>query len=118
MISLSVVVQVITMGRWSDPKLGDVVQLMYGSRGGPASDISGEFGCEFLEVLVGMSIFRTPKELAPIASETRVHLASWMGENQSGSWALKSPMIIVLLSLKSVARFGRKPISQLLAGGI
>ena len=117
-MSLSVVVQVITMGRWSDPKLGDVVQLQYGSRGGPASDISGEVGCEFLEVLVGLSMFRTPKELAPIVSEIRVPLESWMGENHSESWALKSPMIIVLLSVKSMARFGKSLISQLLAGKI
>ena len=117
-MSLSVVERVITMGRWSDPKLGDVVQLQYGSRGVPASDISDEVGCEFLEVLVSMSMFRTPKELAPIASETRVPLESWMGENHSGSWALKSPIIIVLLSVISMARFGENRISQLLAGGI
>ena len=41
--------------------------------------------------LVGVSVFKTPKSERSISSEILLPLVSLSGENQRGSWALKSP---------------------------
>ena len=77
---------VMIMGRWSEPISGLVSQVVYGRRGRLAKVISGEEGRPLLGgILVGASVFKTPKLLALISSAMLLPLVSWMEEFQRES---------------------------------
>ena len=85
------VARVITMGRWSEPRLVNVSHEAYGSRARLAREMSGEDDCPLDGSLVGVSSFRVLRFEFPISSEVSVPLVSLSWVNQRGSCALKSP---------------------------
>ena len=61
--------KVITIGRWSDPRLVYTSHEAYGRIDMEAKDISGEDGGPLVGSLVGFSVFKVPRLDDPISSQ-------------------------------------------------
>lgn len=89
------------IGMWSDPSAVTVFHFVVGSKPGWTIVISGELMVS-PAILVSVGSFITPKSESLIWSATSFPLVSvLMLECHRGWWALKSPVIMLLVSMKS-----------------